>query len=168
MKRSVGLIVMTAINSHLVALLSKRGVWNEEKNDFESWPGAYQLTAHGKAEEGENVEKNLEREVNEELGVLASKIIFKNGWGKIKELNRKEKTDKIVINFAVWCDSPKILEIITPERTSGGIYVVGQYAFESRVVDIANFNKKIGVPASNRMAIAMFPDEIEVGDIYHS
>ena len=152
---------MTAINCHLVALLSKRGVWNDEKNDFESWPGAYQLTAHGKAEEGEDVKANLERKVNEELGILASKIIFKNGWSKIKELNRKEKTDKIVANFAVWCNSPEILEIITPERTSGGIYAVRRYAFESRVVDITNFDKKIGVPARNRTAIAMFPDEIE-------
>ena len=68
MKRSVGLLVMTAINSHLVALLSRRGVWNYEKGGFESWPGAYQITAHGKAKGEEDVKTNLEREVGEELG----------------------------------------------------------------------------------------------------
>jgi len=161
MKRSVGLLVMTAINSHLVALLSKRGVWNYEKSGFESWPGACQLTAHGKAEEGEDIEANLEREVNEELGVLASRRIFENGWGKIKELNRKENAEKLVVNFAVWCESPEILEVITPERSSGGIYAVRRYSFELRVKNIADFDKEIGIPNDYRATIAMFPDEIE-------
>jgi len=162
MKRSVGLLVMTAINSHLVALLSRRGVWNYEKGGFESWPGAYQITAHGKAKGEEDVKTNLEREVGEELGISASKTIFRNGWDKIQELLREESADrsKLVTNFAVLCDSPGILENIIPERSSGGIYAIRQYAFERRIRNITDFDRKIGIPDSNRETIAMFKDEI--------
>ncbi len=62
-KRSVGIQLLGKNTlGELVAILQVRAKWNSEKNTPETWPGACQVTAHGKLEDGEDFMQALFRE----------------------------------------------------------------------------------------------------------
>ena len=70
MKKSVGLVVMTMLpkkdgSKVLAAILQRRGTFNTEKMEPESWPGCCQVTCHGRLEEGEDFELGLFNELGE-------------------------------------------------------------------------------------------------------
>lgn len=78
-KRSVGLLVITHVNSiGLVAVLQRRGEFNHETMAPETYSGACQLTAHGKVEVGEFFVDALLREVREELGLKFFDIVLRS------------------------------------------------------------------------------------------
>lgn len=153
-ERSVGLIVLTEIPGiGLCAALRERGYFNFEKMQPESWPGACQVTAHGKLKSIENFLAALFREIKEELG---AKFAYSLPL-PMREALRVQKKDKEVVTFAFKVDTDFLKEIrLGPE--SGAIRLLQKHEVDD-IVDIASFNKAEGVP--DRKIIAMFPDEKE-------
>ena len=165
-ERSVELIVMADVPGlGLVAVLRDRGYWNFEKMRPESYPGACQVTAHGKLNEGESFETALKRETKEELGegfegMLSVVRMFSQAGGLQKdgirfEVNREETPEKAVITFATKVDGYFISHMrLGPE--TGGLRLLRRDELE-KIVDLRRIDKQIGVP--DCMTVAMFPDE---------
>ncbi|NUM34044.1 MAG: NUDIX domain-containing protein [Candidatus Brocadiae bacterium] len=116
MKKSVGIILLYQGK----ALLQRRGDWDWEKDQFQSFRGAYQVTAHGKCEESETWEESLIREIKEELGEKIKGILQPSRFTLIKE---SKKTGKISRTYALL--EPLTLSeirLIMLEPSSGSLY----------------------------------------------
>lgn len=156
--KSVGLVVLTDIPEiGLVAVLRERGFFNFEEMAFESWPGACQVTVHGRLKEGEDFITALLREMTEELGndfafdittLLATKLMV---FGKIMHI----QGEKEIITYAVKVD-PLLLRKIRLATDSGAIRFV-TLEQSPKIADISSFDKRTGV--QDRRIIAMFADE---------
>jgi len=149
-KVSVGLIIMTkSPTGELVAVLQRRGRLNDEKDWMpESYPGAYQVTAHGKVEEGEDTHQALHREIGEELGGVLAKVI-----GVLEPALLVAQEEKKT--FGVFIERVA-LKHIRLHPSTGGLCFVNQADADS-IQNLRKFNKEIGVTDLN--TIAMFPDE---------
>lgn len=149
----------------LVAILQKRGDFNHEKMEPESWPGACQLTAHGKCEENESMIDALIREVQEELEgpdipferVRGFGMIIKFEADKLTELNRVESETSEVVNYGVRVAN-SLIPMFRLSPSTGGLRLVHRVELAS-VIDVRSFDKIAGVPL--RATIAMFPDELD-------
>ena len=159
--KSVGLIVLTEIPlMGLVAVLRERGWFNPETMKPESWPGACQVTAHGRLKPGEDFRPAIFREMAEELGqdfadyVLDWIAVFPNSF---EELWRFENDNKEVVAFALKVDCTFLEKIrLGPESGSMRLVTLSEAA---NIVDLALFDKAVGV--RDRRTIAMFADEKE-------
>ncbi|MDP2741212.1 MAG: NUDIX hydrolase [bacterium] len=154
-EKSVGLIVLTEIpGMGLCAVLRERGYFNFEKMQPESWPGACQVTVHGRIEGEESFHLAICREMKEELG---EKFTHSSPRAVIYEALRFQKGNKEVVTFALKVDFALLKEIrLSPE--SGSILFLRQNEIDD-IVNITLFDKAEGVPS--RKTIAMFPDEKE-------
>lgn len=124
------------------------------------WPGAFQVTTHGKLENGEDFIPALYREVIEELGERFALRFFSavaRDSSILVEVFRLQKPDKEVITFAVKVESSFIKEIRLSTGT-GGIRLLTCKEVPS-IVEITSFDQDDGVP--DRKTISMFPDERE-------
>lgn len=157
-KRSAGLVVLTNISSYggLVAVLQVRGDFNHEKMAPESFPGACQITAHGKCEGGESVRDGLLREIREELGDEFANLISVN-FNERNELNRVETEDKLVVNYGVVLP-PDFLKNLQLTASSGGIRFIREDQLDC-VANLKTFDKVVGV--KDRSVTAMFGDEVD-------
>ena len=165
-ERSVGLIVMADMPGlGLVAVLRERGYWNFEKMKPESYPGACQVTAHGKLEQGEEFIDALNRELGEELGddfalrfwsVLdGSKKAIRSG--RLIDIYREEDAERVVVTFGTKLLCAYLKEVcLAPE--SGALRLVRPEEVFG-IVDVRSFDKATGI--QDRKIIAMFPDEKE-------
>lgn len=145
---------MTRIGDELVAVLQRRGEFNPEKMDDESWPGACQVTSHGKLNDGEGWVDGLIREATEELGRGIEIHLQNCNWATLREKKGKEhaRTYGIIA-------PPHVLQDIRLEPVSGGMKILKRSEL-CHILDLrTNFNKTEGV--RDRQVIAMFPDEIE-------
>lgn len=161
MERSVGLVVLTEIPERgLVAVLRERGSFSFERMKPALWPGACQVTAHGKLEEGEDFLTALYREIEEELGggfALRFLSAVARDSSMLVEAFRLKKPDKEVVTFAAKIESSFLKEIrLGPE--TGGIRFLAHEEVSS-IVEVTSFDKATGVP--DRKTIAMFSDERE-------
>lgn len=154
-KTSVWLIILTEVPGFgLVAVLKARGFFNTEKMSKESYPGVFQVTVHGGAEAGGALMNALFREIKEELGNEAEKIVKKER-ASIFEINRIETDDRVVVTYMLKLPSDFLHEIRL-NADSGEIRLVK--AEDVGVIsDIKEVYKVAGVP--NRKIIIMFPDE---------
>ena len=154
-ERSVGLIVLTEIpGMGICAVLRERGYFNFEKMKPESWPGACQVTAHGKLEGGERFYLAIHREVEEELGEKFARIFLTSSPFEVLRLQKKNK--EIVI-FAIKIDHTFLIAIRL-EPGSGTLRFLQKHKVDD-IVDVTSFNKTEGIP--DRKTVAMFPDEKE-------
>lgn len=158
---SVGLIVVMDVPTiGLVVVLRERGFFNPEKMKPESWPGACQVTAHGRLEEGEDFKTALLRETEEELGKsFAFNILclIDKDPAALAEVTRLNKSDKVAVTFTIKVDCLLLKKIrLAPE--SGAIRLIS-LAETAEIVDVRSFDKATGVQDSR--VIAMFPDERE-------
>jgi hypothetical protein len=159
MKKSVGLILMSWVpqkdgSKKLVAILQRRGIWDFERMDKETFPGCYQVTFHGGLEEDETFLDTLKRESEEELGKEFSK---KNHLNKnLKELFHKNETEKEVITFGALIPFEQI-SLIRLGMSTGGLDLVEEKQVK-KIINISPEFREVGAPSS---VIAMFPDEIE-------
>lgn len=153
-QRSVGLVILTDVPAMggLCAVLQVRGEFNHEKLGPESYPGACQITVHGKCEEGEWLPTALMREIREELGPG-----IHNSIRQMSELNRVETEEKLVINYGCRL-SAEIIKFIQLSASTGGIRLLRREDVE-KIVDLKKFDKKEGV--RDRSVTAMFADEKE-------
>lgn len=161
-KQSVGMQFLAEDTSgKLVAVLQVRPKWNQEKNTPESYPGACQVTVHGKLEEGEDFLQALLREVGEELGeeiVPVVKDLRENK--KLIELVNLEDPEKHIITYGGIVEKAVLNKSTSREKSRefGGFKLIQQNEIE-KIVDVQTFDKNTGVTDEN--TIAMFPDEKE-------
>lgn len=157
-KVSVGLVVLTDVPDMggRVAVLQRRGEFNHEKMKPESFPGACQVTAHGKVEEGENRFEALGREFIEELGKAVGDLIFRLGASPV-ELSRIVTEEKEAVTYGALFPAT-FLQSVKLNPSSGGLVLLTEDKVDS-IQDLGSFDKKEGV--TDRRVIAMFPDEIE-------
>lgn len=163
-KEAVGFVALTDVPGlGRVAVLQRRGEWNFEKDKPESFPGACQVTAHGKREdEDEDLVDTLVRESEEESGeafasCIASAFDDECGKGDAVEVGRVETSEKLVITYAGVI--PYIgVQTIHLHPGSGGLrFLTESQAGEIR--DLTTYPKAEGV--LRRDEIAMFPDEAD-------
>ena len=161
-KKSVGVQLLSKnTNGELVAILQVRAKWNAEKNAPESWPGACQVTAHGKLEEGEDFLQALLRETREELGEEIVPIIKSlSDSGELKELSNYDTPEKQIITYGAIVVEDVLKTLLEKEKTDsfGGFKLI-KYNEVEKILDIQKFDKTIGVAEEN--IIAMFLDEAE-------
>jgi hypothetical protein len=162
-KKSVGLIILTEIESlgGWVAILQRRGEFNHEKMAPESFPGACQVTAHGKCDNGESEDRALWREIREELGLQfeASLYYYMKGGGGVlfKILTEKETDKEKVMTFGVVIPA-KLIGNMRLNASSGGLKIVKkQEVLAGHIVELIKTDREHGIP--NMAITAMFPDE---------
>lgn len=161
-KKGVGVQLLGKnATGELVAILQVRAPWNAEKNAPESYPGACQVTAHGKLEADEDFMQALFREVTEELGDEITPFIqtlYREG--RLVELVNNDSAEQQNITFGavIGEDLFKILSSKEKNRSFGGFKLVRRNEIE-KIVDLREFDKTIGV--TDEKIIAMFPDEKE-------
>jgi hypothetical protein len=163
-EKSVSLLIMTRLQmeegepEELVAILQRRGEFNHETMRPESWPGACQLTVHGKVEEDENEKNTLFRETVEELGqdfVLGFMIAMSFKMVEIGEVLTEKKH---VQHYAVEV-LPDRLKSIRFNASTGGVRIM-RYKDLDRIQNLfMGYIKEKGIEL--RSATAMFPDEIK-------
>ena len=89
MKKSVGLILMSWVpqedgSKKLVAILQRRGIWDFERMDKETFPGCYQVTFHGGLEENETfLSHQIIRIVN--LDLIGTVLNYVNKQQKLSQ-----------------------------------------------------------------------------------
>lgn len=159
MKKLVGFLALVEHEGRLLAVLQMRGRYNIEKELREElWPGACQVTVHGKAEPDESLEQTLFREAEEKIGLLATEYIRsaveKGHTEVVCELHEPEK---IVLTYAAVLPYKFIKEIRWHPGT-GGLHLITEHEVIF-IKDLTKFQKETGV--LNRADIAMFPDEIK-------
>lgn len=158
MKKSVGcVVVVTTDEKKFVVALQRRGVQD-------SYPGACQVTVHGRVEESDGGEDGgfytaLIRESREELGdVFTAKCQENYDLADLIDVSDDKTEKEEVKTYAAWLPY-EFLDLIRLERTSGGIDLVpAEIFFNEEVIEISSEHKKDGYPPSVR---AMFPDEIK-------
>lgn len=156
LKKSVGLLILTEIPGWgLVAALRERGWFNFEKMATESWAGGYQVTVHGKLEDGEDFSDALERERREELGpAFADLSQMRKGIILVHEIKGSHKHIQTFAQKVDYC----CLSRIRLAADSGCLRFI-QRSYVELISDLGVFPKETGVP--DRSVIAMFPDEKE-------
>lgn len=156
MKKTVGLIAITDTKK---AVLQVRGNSNTEKNEQETYRGAYQLTVHGSINEGESEKDALLRETREELGGKFAEIVGTefNKDQNFVELNRIEKENISVANFGVIIDEAVLKEIELNSSTGGSIKLISK-SDVGNIRELKTSDRERGI-AENE--IVMFPDNIE-------
>lgn len=161
-KRSVGLLVFTHLPSgELVAILQKRGRFNDETMLPESYPGGCQTTVWGGAKENENYDEALNREIGEEAGWVwaADFLIARTEGTKVIRLEDPAISGGAVSLWAAYFPIEKIRQMRLSPAT-GGL----EYLREEQIPTIhdlkAKFSRESGVP--NSYVIAMFDDAREI------
>ena len=155
----VGILLMTKLKlsenseEETVAILQRRGKINTDNNygfKWQSFNGLCEITSYGKAEQNENPEEAVKRELDEELGEKASKTIFESNPIKIYE-----KTEKDGDNVFVWatlCDK-NILKEIRLDISTGGMEIIKKNDLEK--ISFADFYQK-GLEVKNLDEIKLF------------
>ncbi len=157
-KRMVGLIIFTVLpDKGLVAILQKRGEFNHETMQPESFPGGCQLTVWGGVEENETPTQALLRETSEEIGNIL--------WWRLRwQIEMKEKTfcrlsgsgrRKDVRTIYAMMLKPELLGRLQLGAASGGIVLLEEEEI-GEIRKLNDFDRSLGV--QDRSVIAMWPD----------
>ena len=153
-KRGVGVVAVVEINNVLYAVLQKRGLFNTEKMEPESYQGCLQVTCHGGLKDDEDFLEGLIRVSNEELGSKFT-CACQNDV-KLTEIMRDFSGEKEIITYYARI-TPEHLKFIRLGPDTGGlIYFAAEMA--EKIVPITKEMKINGPPPGTH---AMFPDEIK-------
>ena len=156
-RKSVGLIVLTrgSPGGPLIAILRRRGKYKWQKRiKRESYPGACQVTAHGKLKWGETSKETLWRKVKEELGDVFFNI------AKLEDRDPRllvDDKERMVKTYGVWV-YPQCVERMFFDFSSGGIDYISLDEID-KIQELTKADKETGITDFN--IIAMFPDEIK-------
>ncbi len=163
MKKSVGLVVVTSVpgengNEVHAVVIQRRGMWNMEKNQPESYPGCCQVTVRGKLEGEENFMEGLLREGREELGRSFAELLQSLRLN-MTPLVRKIKEKEEVVTFGVFVGYDDLHAIrLGPESGGLDIVKISEVQKQDGLIEITPEMKVAGCPPNVR---AMFADEIE-------
>jgi hypothetical protein len=154
LKKFVGCVVIVMTAGGTKVVLQRRGVQD-------SFPGACQVTAHGKVEDfdgGPDGEffNALLREMSEALGFSLTEYI--RFHAPLIEIFHDQIDDKEIVTYGSLIEE-QYLKAIRLEWTSGGLDIVPASLFfeDGGVIEITPDKKEEGYPPAIR---AMFPDEI--------
>ena len=153
-KTAAGLIIFTKLpHKGLVAILSRRGEFDYEHFKPQNYPNLYEVTAGGGIESGEHLIEGLLREVEEELGSAAAKLIhhYATQFQNVGFHERTISTDGNIISIYTYTVFiPHFpLKLIKPHRSSAGVRTIGA----KEVTDIKPFpyeKKKEGAPKDDQ------------------
>jgi hypothetical protein len=160
MKRAAGLIVFTHLpGKGLVAILQKRGEFNDETMLPESFPGGCQLTVWGSVKDDEDYAAALNREIGEETGwVWLADFLIARNEGKAIHLEEPSSSGAASV-WAAYFPAEKIKQLRL-SAASGGIVLLEEKDLV-RIHDLKrDFDRSEGVPM--RGTIAMFSDSREM------
>ncbi len=155
-KTAAGLIIFTKIpHKGLVAILNRRGEFDYEKFKPEKYQNLYEVTAGGGIDSGEHLIEGLLREVEEELGTAAAKLV-KHYAAQFHTV--AYTTDhKAVYTYAVFIPHFP-LTLLKPHRSSAGIRIVTTHDIPKLKAHLITNDRK--GPADDG-EIWMFPDQLE-------
>lgn len=156
-RRGAGL-VLTSEHPQLgvFALLSRRGTYNWEKMEPESFPGACQVTCHGGVEEGEDFLSGLYREAEQELGLQFAKALRLHEK-ELRGVGYKNDDRAEVVTQGLHVDFELIEMIFADRGMEKFVPCTVELARNIRVLDPKNKDeRRNGVTDGS---IAMFDDE---------
>ncbi len=164
-EKIVGLLIVTnLLDKGKVALLQRRGKYDFEKMKDETWPGACQVTAIGRASDPKEYASNvLYNEIKGEIGQYIADLVAASK-NKVEEQklfdgkairNGKEKEIKIYGFGMRW---PEVKKLIKLHLSTGGLEYVAPAAV-SKIKNLLDFESQKGV--ADLHTIAMFPEEKE-------
>lgn len=163
-KTAAGLILFTKVpHKGLVAILSRRGEFDYEKFKPQNYSNLFEVTAGGGIESGEHLNEGLLREVEEELGGSAAKLIrnYTNQFQSVGFNERTISTDGAIIaiyTYAVFIPHFP-LNLIKPHRSSSEIKIITLKELP-QIKPFPYENKKKGAPRDDK-TIWMLPDYLE-------
>lgn len=162
-------------DGRLVAVLRRRGKFNPEKDwGKESYPGACQVTAHGKVKDGETSICALIREVREELGDEFARFVVEKGMklipgersglrevdvdGPMKLISHTNHEDHLILNWGIYANR-SLLNCIRLHPETGNIEFIAKE--DLRFVGLLQpYHKEKGI--NSLSSITMFESEIDV------
>ncbi|MFA6322648.1 MAG: NUDIX domain-containing protein [Candidatus Buchananbacteria bacterium] len=153
LKVSLSLLIFTKdIDGQTKALIQQRGPWDYEKDQPQTYVGAWQTSVHGKLE---NIWEGLARETREELGDdFASQL----NESEVIAMEHEEPTEdsRRVFHHLTFVPLEKIKSIKLHSSSSGFKMVTEEEVKKFRPIDII-LHRDSGVPKDG---IWMFDDEI--------
>jgi NUDIX domain len=161
-KTAAGLILFTKDpHKGLVAVLSRRGEFDYEEFKPEVYENLYEASAGGAIESGEHLIQGLLREVEEELGGAAAKLIkhYTTQFHTVAYQEHNYADYQIAMyTYAVYI--PHLpLTILKPHRSSVGLRLITAREVPDIQPIIRNNGRK--GPAKDDPIMRMFPDQLE-------
>ncbi len=154
LRRIAALIVMSRDAQGLFALLQKRGEWDYEKRQPESYPGGCQATASGGMEEEDDgdPEATMRREVWQELGGTFASLVISAKPEFLASIPMPNMNRRATF---YWVEMPEEdLAKIALHPSSGGLVRFRQ-GMEMRDM-YAEFSRAEGI--TDRRVIAAYPE----------
>ncbi len=159
----VGLIAFTRLpKDGLVALLQRRGEFNDQTMSEESMPGVCQTTVWGHQENNETLEAALYREIAEEVDL---------SWSLHFHLDLLENSNRTLVIectdgadgnaprlVIAWVIPPEKIKSIRFHPATGGLKRIKEDQL-SEIKNALDFERERGV--TDTQVIAMFPDSRE-------
>ena len=158
LKFAVGLIIFTCTQAgKLAAVLQRRGPHDYEKDEPQSFAGAYQISCHGGIEKPSEA---LQRECHEELGEEFSALLPQNDLLVIGASDSALALQLIgknfVIYYAFFLTDPSLLEKIKLQPSADKLLLITEDELPS--IQTLERSERGGVTGD---AVKMFPDAIE-------
>jgi hypothetical protein len=160
MKRSVGLILLTYLDDKLTAVLHARGVFNPETMKAESWPGACQVTTHGRYEDVDqgNPIAALVREATDELGDAIA-LLIRERFADLHQAGYKKDEQEEATTYSLLLPDPRFLKYVRLPAETGGLRFA--HWGDERLCNMktGGYTKTDGILSRN--VFALFPDELD-------
>jgi hypothetical protein len=162
MKLSVSLLVMLLDDTSPVAILQKRGEYNYEERRLETYSGAGQATCHGDLTEDETIEAGMQREVNEELGLVFGNIFFAHKeQRRIEMLGNQTGHNRTSVIFLMRATAEEIQKIRLGPSSGGLVRVEAEDVPRIRQLT-PEMKNGVGKYAGQ---LFMFPDDIRALEV---
>lgn len=158
-KTAVSLILFTKLPHHgLVAILNKRGDFDFEDFEPETYPHIYEATAGGAVDSQEHLIEGLLREVAEEMGGATAKHI-KHYAASMQIVARHENEKINAYTYALFIPHFP-LALLKPHRSSAGIRTISVHDLGKikSISSIPDYNKKLPPPDGHPWMLA---DQLE-------
>ncbi len=124
MRHCVGLVIATKL-PHLgwAAIMQRRGVYDPEHMDWETFPGEFQVTVYGciSSQADTCFINAVGREACEELGPAVGEIVEARR-DELKLISRQEDGRRLALLYGLILEDPSWLQKVRLHPASGGLY----------------------------------------------
>lgn len=125
-RHCVGAVIVTDLPTiGLAAIMHRRGVYDPEHIDWETWPHDFQVTAFGCVQDQADIcwINALIREVTEELGPAVGQL-FDNHRADIKLLSEIKSEKQHTMIYGLKLPDPSWIQQARLHPASGGLYPI--------------------------------------------